>query len=495
MRMVSSAWIAVETARERAPALLFHVYAKRGGRVSAFPPGWGSWTYSVGFQDNVDFTDVADYAGDGIQTRTYVPAAIEYDASQPFRVEGTALDPHNIRLTVDPTLEPFAHYVNRRWPLTFGIVIYKVHRGDGIVTADDGHGNQVPVVDVIFVGYLDTDDTLGVNSAGLEKTIDGQPARLKLDTVWDHITKVFDRFVPRPVFSIDCPKALFSSGPAATACNADMGYAQADGVVVASNGVVVSAVEWGNRTAGWFAEGLLVYTATDPASGLDFTFALTITASAPRTAGGVTYGDLTLEMFPPLPIVGVAVTAYAGCDRTRATCTTKHIPVGSTPPPPGSFTPGVIEIALALTNTTTHASHALITVSPTFVSITYFKTDQNQIGSITINSTAWDPTWVSRTSGSIITSPAFGLGSGAGMPAVAGYHVRLATVSGTGPSISQQPKWGNDWTCVVKVSGAGTYDFTLTWTADAGQPVFSGNLLNFGGTDIPIEHPSLETTQ
>src|SRR5258706_1853148 len=160
MRIVPSAWATLETARERQVALLIHIFARRDGRVS-LPNGWGSWTYSVGFQGDVNLTDVADYAGDGVQSRAYVPAAIEFDPSQVFRQETTNLDPHSLTLTVDPQLEPFASYVNRRWPLTFGIVIYRVHRnGNAIQTVDNGFGVQVPVVDVAFIGYLDSDDTL-----------------------------------------------------------------------------------------------------------------------------------------------------------------------------------------------------------------------------------------------------------------------------------------------------------------------------------------------
>ena len=83
------------------------------------------------------------------------------------------------------------------------------------------------------------------------------------------------------------------------------------------NGVVISATEWAAQPDGWFAQGLIEYTATDPVSGSVFGFALVVTASAQRTSLGVNYGDLTLEMFPPLPVAGLVVTAYGGCDRTR----------------------------------------------------------------------------------------------------------------------------------------------------------------------------------
>jgi hypothetical protein len=399
MRTVPSAWAALETSRERAVGLLIHIYVKRDppgsnqvGRVTV-PSGWGSWTYSVGFQGNVSFTDLFDYAGQGsLQTRTYVPAAIEFDASQAFRNESTSLDPHDITLIVDPSIDPFANYVNRMWPLTFGIVIYKVHRSaNAVATVDNGSGTQVPVVDVAFIGYLDADDTLDTNGAGLEVTIEG--GKLKYETKWNHITKVFDRLVPRPVFSIDCPKMVFSTGEASVACNADPTYVQIDGLVASDNGVVISAPEWGTQTAGWFAQGYVTYTATDPISGLDFSFSYNIRASAQRVSGGVTYGDLTLEMFPALMAAGTAVSAFGGCDRTITTCTTKHIPAGSAPPPSGSFTPGSIEIALQLVNTTTNARPAYVYITATALWIVYDGTDQNQIVGEEINSTIWDPTW------------------------------------------------------------------------------------------------------
>jgi len=494
MRTVPPAWTAIETARERQVALLIHVYAKRNGRVT-LPDGWGSWTYSVGFQNTLDFADVADYAGEGsLKTRTYVPTAIEFDASQIFRQESTNLDPHDITLTVNPSIDPFANYVNRRWPLTFGIVIYKVHRnGNTVVTVDDGHGNQVPVVDVAFVGYLDADDTLDTNSAVLERTIDG--GKLKLETKWDHITKVLDRMVPRPVYSIDCPKALFSTGDAAIACNASKTYVEIDGVIVSSNGVLVSAVEWGVQDDGWFAQGLLEYTATDPVSGLDFGFSLNVIASMQRISGGVTYGDLTLEMFPPLSPVGAFASAYGGCDRLRSTCITKHFANDAEPPPPGAFTPGSLRITLQLLNTSTNAKSAVITVTPTSVRIVYAGTDQSQIGNIVIGSTAWDPTWVGSSGSIIITSPAYALSSGAGTPATPGYAVTLTNNGAGSPKIQQQPNANNGYTLTVKISGEAAYDFTVFWVANAGQPVNLGNLENFGGTDIPIEHPSMETTQ
>jgi hypothetical protein len=495
MRTLPSAWVTMETARERQVALLIHIFARRDGRVT-LPDGWGSWTYSVGFQSNVAFTDVADYASDGIQSRTYVPAAIEFDASQVFRKESTNLDPHDITLTVDPALDPFANYVNRRWPLTFGIVIYKVHRnGNAIATVDNGSGTQVPVVDVAFIGYLDSDDTFDANSVGLEQTIDG--GKLKLTTKWDHITKKLVRSVPRPVFSIDCPKALFSTDSAAVACNADKSFVRIDGFVLQVNGVVISATEWAMQPDGWFAQGLIEYTATDPVSNLVFGFALVVTASAQRTSLGVTYGDLTLEMFPPLPVTGLVVTVYGGCDRTRSTCITKHIPAGAVPPPPGTPTPGHIDMALQLFNTPpTNAGIARVIITPTQLTVLYLHTNSAQIGNLAVNGVDWTTfSWVAQGSTSIITSPPFALGSGAGIPNAAGYIFSLTNNGAGAPSILQQPTDANGFTLIVRMSGQAAYDFRVSWTPSSGQPINFGNLENFGGTDIPIEHPTLETTQ
>lgn len=522
MRTVPSAWLALETARERHVALLFHIWVRRdtsgltAGRVM-LPSGWGSWTYSTGFQGHVDFTDVANYAQDWMNpstptVRTYVPAAIEFDPGQVFRKEDTSLDPHDITLTVDPTIEPFADYVNRSWPLAFGITIYKVHRNGNIVaTVDDGHGNQIPVVDVLFVGYLHADDTLELNSAGTELIISpasaGAGAKAKMTTQWDHVTKMLDRLVPRPVFSVDCPKALFSTGNgAAIDCNADMPHVQVTGTVLQMNGIVISALEWGAAPNSAFAQGLIQYTATDPVSGFDFTFTLNVNASAQRTTGGHTYGDLYLEMFPPLLGTGTVVQAFYGCDRTRNTCQTVHIPAGSSPPSAGTFTPGTLRVSLQLLaqggpgSNPQNPTVARVYFTATQLWIVYGRNNSNQIGNIDVGpgtSIPWDPTWTAQGS-SIITSPVFDLAGNslAGPPAQAGYHITVSNNGGATASVLQQPNANNAYVTIVKCPGGSpaTFDFTIAWVANDGTAVALGNLQNFGGTDIPIEHPSLETT-
>ncbi len=521
MRIVPPAWSALETSRERQVALLFHIWARRdtdgltAGRVT-LPSGWGSWTYSAGYRGNVTFTDVANYAQDWAApntptTRTYVPAAIEFDSSQIFRHESTALDPHDITLTLAPSLEPFADYVNRSWPLTFGITIYKIHRnGNAVATVDDGHGNEVPVVDVLFVGYLHADDTLELNSAGLELTIDpaksGSGAKAKLTTQWDHITKMMDRLVPRPVFSIDCPKALFSTGNgAAVDCNADMLHVQVTGTVLQMNGIVISALEWGSAANSAFAQGLIQYQAIDPVSGLQFGFTLNVNASAQRVSGSNTYGDLYLEMFPPLLGVGTVVDAFYGCDRTRNTCQAVHIASGSVASVPGTFSPGTLrislqELATSLGENLQNPTNTQVYIAASSVWMIYDRNNSNQIGGIYIGpgtAIPWDPTWTPQGS-SVITNPVFDLISNSlvGPPAQDGYHITLSNNGGATAVIRQQPTAKNSYVTIIGCPGGSpaTFDFTIAWVANTGTPVTIGNLENFGGTDIPIEHPSLETT-
>lgn len=521
VRTVPLAWTTLETARERQVALLFHIWIARdsynagatAGKVTP-PAGWGTWCYSTGFQGNVNFTDTANYAqgwqlanGGNPITRTYVPAAIEFDASQVFRKEDTSLDPHDVTLTVDPSIDPFAHYVNRSWPLRFGITIYRVHRdGNAVKTVDDGNGNQVPVFDVLFVGYLNADDTLELNSAGLELTIDpasgNDAAKAKMVTSWDHVTKLLDRLVPRPVFSIDCPKMVYSTGQgAAVDCNADMPSQLTTGTVLQMNGIIVSATEWGALPNNWFTQGMLVYTATDPVSGLDFTFTLDINASAQR-GSNPTWGDLYLAMLPPLMTTGTVCQAYRGCDRTRNTCMTQFFPVGGFRASGGSLTPGTLRVSLQLfatVNPTSNPTTAHVYITAHWLWIVYGKNNTNQIGNIYIGpgtAIAWDPTWSSQGT-SIVTSPQFSLDNASlvGPPAQAGYTLTIAN-NAANASIQQQPTANNSYTAIIKCPGGspGIFDFTIAWNGNVGTPVALGNLRNFGGTDIPIEHPSLETS-
>ncbi len=302
----SANYLAVECATERQVGWLFHVFAVRAGIVT-LPNGWGSWCYSNGFQTAVDFTDARDYAGDGVQSRTYSPAAIEADDDALGMVLNGENDAQKIELVVDPSLEPLASYVNNRWPLRFGLVIYKVHRnGDELVLADD-----LPVSEIRFVGFLKS-----------SKNVFAASGR-KLKTEWESIHGLFSRKIPGPVFSLRCTKKLFATGPAALACNADKAAVLVEGTVAAMSSDVIRAIEWAAKDDGWFANGLIEYDAVDPVSGLTFTFALDVISSKKVLSGEIEYGELLVSPTPPLSPVGLTVRAYGGCDRSRETCISK----------------------------------------------------------------------------------------------------------------------------------------------------------------------------
>jgi hypothetical protein len=244
-------------------------------------------------------------------------------------------------------------------------------------------------------------------------------------------------------------------------------------------------VEWGTQDDAWFAQGRLEYVGHDSVSDLEFGFALNVISSTQRTFNAVTYGDLTLEMFPPLPIVGALASAFGGCDRRRVTCLEKHVPNGSDPPPPGAFTPGSLAFQVDLVQPT-HAFYFI--VDATTVKLVYNGTDTNVPQGIVIGVTPWDPTWTV-----IGTHLHASEDYATGLPTTPNYHCLIEN-SGNTAQIWQQPNAANAYTLVVICRAVnGLYDFIVRWAANAGQPVNQGNLQNFGGTDIPVEHPSMET--
>ena len=212
----------------------------------------------------------------------------------------------------------------------------------------------------------------------------------------------------------------------------------------------------------------------------------------------VNYGDLTLEMFPPLPVTGLVATARGGCDRQRSTCIAKHIPVGTIPPAPGTPTPGHIDVALQLFNSVSgNAKTARVIITPTSLSILYTGTDATQIGNFAVNDVDWTTTsMVALGSSSLITNPVFVLTAGVtGPPNSAGYIFTLTNDGAGSPTILQKPTAANGFTLIVRMNGQAAYQFRVSWSPSDGSPVNFGNLENFGGTDIPIEHPTLETTK
>jgi hypothetical protein len=207
-------------------------------------------------------------------------------------------------------------------------------------------------------------------------------------------------------------------------------------------------------------------------------------------------------MLPPLLTTGTVCQAYRGCDRTRNTCQTAFVPAGSQAAHAGTFTPGTLRVSLELFHTINPASNpttAHVYISANWLWIVYGKNNTNQIGNIYIGpgtAIPWDPTWAALGS-SITTSPQFNLGNSglAGPPAQDGYHLTIAN-NAANASIQQQATANNGYVAIIRCPGGSPaiFDFTIAWAADTGVPSSNGNLENFGGADIPIEHPSLETT-
>ena len=169
----------------------------------------------------------------------------------------------------------------------------------------------------------------------------------------------------------------------------------------------------------------------------------------------------------------------------------------SSPATAGTPTPGHIDVALQLFNTPpTNAGIVRVVITPMQLTVLYLHTNPAQIGNLAVNGADWTAfSWIAQGSTSIVTNPAFALSSSAGIPNTTGYVFSLTNNGAGTPSILQQPTAANGFTLIVRMSGQAAYDFRVSWTASTGQPLNFGNLENFGGTDIPIEHPTLETTQ
>jgi hypothetical protein len=131
------------------------------------------------------------------------------------------------------------------------------------------------------------------------------------------------------------------------------------------------------------------------------------------------------------------------------------------------------------------------------LTIQYSGTDSTQIGNFAVNGVDWTTTsMMALGSSALVTSPGFTLtAGGTGPPNSSGYNFTLANNGAGTPSIDQKSTAANGFTTIIKMKGQAAYDFRVSWTPTNGSPINFGNLQNFGGTDIPIEHPSLETTK
>ena len=458
MRAFTVNQLALETKREREIGWLFHIFAERDTGVVTLPDGWGSWCYSNGFTGNVAFTDVADYAGDGVQSRTYQPAGVEPESDALAAIQDSSLDARSVKIVFDANLDPFLNYCDGRWPLRFGIVIYKIARnGDALALADGA-----PLAQIRFVGYLKA------------AQFTAKTAGKKLEVEWASLHDVFARQVPVPTFSLYCPKKLYSTGKAMLACNADKPSKQVVGTVVSINNDLVRAAEWGGFPNGWFAGGVFEYTAVDPVSGLTFGFALDAISDTEVTSGGINYHDVLLSPSPILLLVGQTISGYAGCDRTRNTCMTRHKPAGVSQPQ-GTAT-GEIDFVVVMPygGSITLVGNSL-TVSATAPPL------PGPAVAIEINGNDYDP-----TSGPYTLDPP--------MPASTA-TVSVENIVGEGVVVAQQPASGNSFTTIIGIPNNMTkFRFNLFW--QTGTVPWFGNLQNFGGApDMPVENPAFEITQ
>ena len=457
MRSLTVNQQALETARERQIGWLFHIFADRATGVVTLPDGWGSWCYSTGFTGAVNFTDVADYAGDGVQARTYQPAGITPESDALAAIQDSSLDARSIKIVFDAALDPFLNYCDGKWPLRFGLVIYKVHRnGDALALADGA-----PLAQIRFVGYL--------RAAQFTAATAGK----KLEVEWASLHDVFARQVPVPIFSLYCPKKLYSTGKAALACNADKPSKRVDGTVVSISNDLVRAAEWGGFAAGWFAGGVFEYDGVDPISGLTFHFALDAISDAAVTSDGVQYHDVLLSPAPILLGLGQTVSGYAGCNRTRSACIGKHKPAGVLQPQGASA--GEIDFVVVMPN------GGAITIVGAAITVAA-NTGAGPAVAIDINNTEYDPT----TGVPFALDPAF--------PAAAA-AVTIENIVGSGVALAQAPAAANGFTAIIGIPNTMTkFRFNVLW--GVGAVSWLGNLPNFAGApDMPVSNPALETAQ
>jgi len=105
----------------------------------------------------------------------------------------------------------------------------------------------------------------------------------------------------------------------------------------------------------------------------------------------VNYGDLTLEMFPPLPITGLVVTAFGGATACVQPASANTFRGTSRPRPARDA--GHIDVALQLFNSvSSNAKTARVIITPTLLTIQYSGTDSTQIGNFAVNGVDWTTT-------------------------------------------------------------------------------------------------------
>jgi uncharacterized phage protein (TIGR02218 family) len=224
-----------------------------------------------GYQFLYGATTVRHTSADRNQTfaaGTFTPATIAR-GDIAFSQEDNA---QNVNVTV-PKSHPIAQlFVNYNPPQKVALTIFRKHRS---ATEEI----------VIFVGTV------------LTCTFEGPQATL----VCGPLTESFRRIVPSIAFQTQCAWALYGPG-----CQVVKASFKTSGFVLAVNGIVLAAAAFAGKPDGWFANGW----AELPNGERQYIISHagnTVILQAP-------FQSITL---------GGAIDAFAGCDRSEATCAGK----------------------------------------------------------------------------------------------------------------------------------------------------------------------------
>lgn len=200
---------------------------------------------------------------------TYMPTVVERDAID-YSQEDTAQNVTVRLLRSDPVAQMFIAYS----PVApVAVTIIRKHR------------SQTEEM-VIFVGKV------------VAASFDGPEASL----VCAPISEVFRRQVPGIIFQSQCNWALYGAG-----CGVAKASFKDSGTLAAVAGTTLTAAVFATRADGWFNNGWI-----ELANG-DRRFVINHVG-----------GQVALQSaFPPTLVAGAAIDAYAGCDRSEATCAAK----------------------------------------------------------------------------------------------------------------------------------------------------------------------------
>ena len=210
-------------------------------------------------------------SGDTTYTKgseVYVPETISRNAIDQNNEDGAG----SIDIVV-----PRDNDVARLWisylPVTpVGVTIYRVHRGDTeIVTS--------------FVGKVST-----VRFEDSEATITAMP-----------ISEALRRQIPSSSYQRPCNHSLYDGG-----CGLNKTAFRVTGTLSSVSGVTIKSAAFATKPDGWFTTGFV-----ERADG-DIRFVM------------AHVGD-TITLMNPFPALaaGESMNAYAGCDRSEGTCSTK----------------------------------------------------------------------------------------------------------------------------------------------------------------------------